>query len=49
VIVPKKEYEALKKKVNEQEVILSNMSFHLVQMQQELDELKKPKEPGYLA
>lgn len=47
MIVSKKEFEALKKKVDEQEQIINNMSFHLVQMQQEINEMKKPKKDVY--
>lgn len=47
MIVSKKDYEALKKKVDEQEQMLNNMSFHLVQLQQEVNGLKRPKEPTY--
>jgi uncharacterized coiled-coil protein SlyX len=36
--------EKLKKKVEEQEQIINNMSFHLVQLQKEINELKKPKD-----
>jgi hypothetical protein len=49
MLVNKKEYESLKKKVEEQENILNNMSLHLIKLQQELNELKKPKGPAYLA
>jgi len=45
--VSKKEFEELKKKVEEQNNILDNMSFHMIKMQEEINELKKPKEPNY--
>lgn len=43
----KKELEELKNKVKEQDNIINNISYHLVQLQQELNELKTPNEPNY--
>ena len=45
--VSKKDFEELKKKVEEQNNILDNMSLHMIKMQEEINELKKPKEPNY--
>ncbi|WP_161491006.1 hypothetical protein [Anoxybacillus sp. UARK-01] len=47
MLISKKEFEELKKKVEEQEQIINNMINHLVKLQQEVNELKKPKEPQY--
>ncbi len=47
VFVTKKEFDELKKKVEDQEQIIQNMSYHLIQLQQEINELKKPNEPNY--
>jgi uncharacterized coiled-coil protein SlyX len=47
MFVSKKEFQQLENKVKEQDNIINNMSYHLVQLQQELNELKKPKEPNY--
>ncbi|WP_153124663.1 hypothetical protein [Peribacillus tepidiphilus] len=47
MFVTKKEFDELKKKVEDQEQIIQNMSYHLIQLQQEINELKKPNEPNY--
>jgi hypothetical protein len=47
VFVSKKELEELKNKLKEQENLIHNMQYHLIQLQQEINELKKPKEPAY--
>lgn len=49
MFLPKKDFEELKKRVEEQEQIINNMTHHLINLQHEVNELKKTKEPGYLA
>ncbi|MFS0776252.1 hypothetical protein ABC255_09620 [Neobacillus sp. 3P2-tot-E-2] len=49
MFISKKEFEKLENKVKEQDNIINNMSYHLVQLQQEINELKKPKEPNYFS
>ncbi|MBM7585841.1 cell division septum initiation protein DivIVA [Bacillus pakistanensis] len=47
----KKEIEELNKKVDEkikeQDKTINELGFHLIQLQEEVNELKKPKEPTY--
>jgi hypothetical protein len=47
LLISRKDFEELKKKVEEKEQIINNMINHLVKLQQEVNELKKPKEPQY--
>jgi hypothetical protein len=47
MFVSKKEHDALKKELEEQKVFISNMMEHLMEMQKQINELKKPKEPNY--
>jgi uncharacterized coiled-coil protein SlyX len=47
LLISRKDFEELEKKVEEQEQIINNMINHLVKLQQEVNELKKPKEPQY--
>ncbi|MBO1515597.1 hypothetical protein [Metabacillus bambusae] len=49
MFVFKKDYKLLENKVQEQDKLLHEMMYHLNQLAQELQELKKPKEPGYFA
>jgi hypothetical protein len=49
VFVTKKEYDELENKVKVLENIIYNMQYHMIQLQQEINELKNPekKEPVY--
>lgn len=47
MFVSKKEFEDLKNQLEEQKNILDNMSMHMIKMQEEINELKKPQEPNY--
>jgi cell division septum initiation protein DivIVA len=47
MFVSKKEHEELKKEIKEQDKIINELGFHLIQLQEEVNELKKPKEPTY--
>lgn len=43
----KKEIESLKKKVEDQDQLIREVLQHLSHLSQEINELKKPKEPNY--
>lgn len=47
MFVSKKEFEDLKKKVEQQDQVIKEMMYHMAQLAQEINELKKPKEPNY--
>jgi prefoldin subunit 5 len=49
VFVTKKEFDELENKVKVLENIIHNMQYHMIQLQQEINELKNPekKEPVY--
>jgi len=49
VFSSKKKVAELEKKVDTLEQIMNGMSFHMVKMQTEINDLKQPKEPKYLA
>jgi len=43
----KKEIEDLKKKVEQQEQLLKEMIYHVTHLANEINDLKKPKQPNY--
>jgi hypothetical protein len=47
MFVSKKEHDVLKKELEEQKAFIGNMMEHMMNMQKEINELKKPKEPNY--
>jgi glycerol-3-phosphate responsive antiterminator len=47
MFISKKDFEDLKKKVEHQEQVIHILSYDMVRLQQELNELKNPKEPNY--
>jgi prefoldin subunit 5 len=49
MFISKKEFETLKNKVEQQEQLLQQMMYHINQLAQEINELKKPKEPNYFS
>ncbi|MBB6446469.1 hypothetical protein [Bacillus benzoevorans] len=47
MFITKKEFNKLKKQVEEQEKYIQSMTMHMIQLEKELNELKRPQKTAY--